>query len=395
MAPTRTLFERASTTTATASASVSCVSAIPDKYGHVPIDACNAYYNFYPNFNGNLAFAVLFGLTTIIHLVQAIIYKKRYCWVVIMGAAWELAAFVVKTIGAHSQQNLSFVIWGTLLFLLAPLWINAFAYMTVARMVYFRMPDKKIWGIRAIRLGTLFIWLDIVCFLVQAGGGSLLSGDNSAKTIRLGQKIYMLGIGIQLAFIVVFGSMACYFYFKLAKLEGHSNLGRIKYLIWTMLAVLLLVIVRIIFRLCEFGPGVNDHNPILTHENYGFLLDAFPMLFALVLLNIVHPGLILQGPDSDFPHLSRQEKKVLKQQKKADKAQRKAEKKARKNGGSGYEMYEGLTDGDSRYEPYREHQPHDTDAEYQASRDERQYYQHDSSNYRGESGHESSRELMS
>lgn len=121
--------------------------------------------------------------------------------------------------------------------------INAFAYMTVARMVYFRIPEKKIWGIRAIRLGTLFIWLDIVCFLVQAGGGSMLSGQNSAATIRNGQRIYMAGIGIQLAFIIIFGSMTCWFYYQLAKLEGHRNLGPIKYLIWTMISVLVLVMV--------------------------------------------------------------------------------------------------------------------------------------------------------
>lgn len=38
-----------------------------------------------------------------------------------MGASWELAAFTIKTLGAHDQQSLSYVIWGTLLFLLAPL----------------------------------------------------------------------------------------------------------------------------------------------------------------------------------------------------------------------------------------------------------------------------------
>lgn len=51
-------------------------SAVPGKYGHVPPDACNSYYNFYPSFEGNLAFAVLFGISTVAHLIQAIVYKK-------------------------------------------------------------------------------------------------------------------------------------------------------------------------------------------------------------------------------------------------------------------------------------------------------------------------------
>lgn len=114
--------------------------------------------------------------------------------------------------------------------------------MTVARMVYFTIPEKKIWGIRAIRLGLIFIWLDIVCFLVQGGGGSLLSNNDSPKNVRLGQQIYMAGIGVQMAFILIFGGMTAYFYYRLVQLKGR-HIGRMRYLIWTMLAVLTLVTV--------------------------------------------------------------------------------------------------------------------------------------------------------
>ena len=30
-------------------------------------------------------------------------------------------------------------------------------------------------------------------------------------------------------------------------------------------------------------------------------LDGFPMVIALVALNAVHPGMVLQGPESSFP----------------------------------------------------------------------------------------------
>lgn len=59
-----------------ASATASCTTAVPGKYGHVPVDACNSYYSFNPSFAGNLAFAVLFGMTTLAHLVLAILFKK-------------------------------------------------------------------------------------------------------------------------------------------------------------------------------------------------------------------------------------------------------------------------------------------------------------------------------
>lgn len=75
-APTRT---SSSTSTAT------CTAAVPDKYGHVPIDACDSYYSFYPSFEGNMAFAVLFGVSTLVHLAQAVAYKKVRPWVEARG----------------------------------------------------------------------------------------------------------------------------------------------------------------------------------------------------------------------------------------------------------------------------------------------------------------------
>lgn len=63
------------TTTAT-SAIATCTTAVPGKYGRVPVDACNSNYFFDPNFGANLAFCVLFGMTTLAHLTQAILFKK-------------------------------------------------------------------------------------------------------------------------------------------------------------------------------------------------------------------------------------------------------------------------------------------------------------------------------
>ncbi|ENH69058.1 Sphingoid long-chain base transporter RSB1 [Fusarium oxysporum f. sp. cubense race 1] len=320
-----------STATTTSSATATCTTAVPGKYGRVPVDACNANYFFDPSFAANLAFCVLFGMTTMVHLIQAILFKKKFCWVAIMGATWETIGFAFKTLGSRNQQNMTYLIWGQLFFLLAPLWINAFVYMAVARMVYFRMPDRKLLGIKAIRMTLLFVWLDIILFLVQGAGGSMLSNNDDMNVIRIGQKLYMAGVGLQLAVIVIFIGITAFFYFKLRQLEGRS-MGRMKWLILTMLAVLILIVIRIVYRLIEFGPGVNEHNQLLIHEEYPLGLDATPILIALVLLNIMHPGFVLRGPDSEFPKLSRKEKKALKQQKKMENKQAKEAKKARKAG---------------------------------------------------------------
>jgi hypothetical protein len=39
----------------------------------------------------------------------------------------------------------------------------------------------------------------------------------------------------------------------------------------------------------------------LRHEAYQLYLDALPMLLALASLNLIHPGIVLKGPESSIP----------------------------------------------------------------------------------------------
>ena len=84
---------------------------------------------------------------------------------------------------------------------------------------------------------------------------------------------------------------------------------------------------RIIFRLVEFAPGGEGDNPLLASELYPLLLDALPMALALVALNLMHPGFVLRGPESEFPKLSKDEKKHRRELKQQLIAQQKEERR--------------------------------------------------------------------
>ena len=120
--------------------------------------------------------------------------------------------------------------------------INAFVYMTVARMVHFGLPSQKIWGIRAARMTLLFVWLDIACFLVQGAGGSMLSGDSPANVQRIGSKLYMSGVGLQLGFVLIFIVLTVCFYRDVSRVTG-GRMGLMRWLTLTMIAVLLFIVV--------------------------------------------------------------------------------------------------------------------------------------------------------
>jgi hypothetical protein len=53
-----------------------CVHVTPGPNGNVPPGACNAYYNFDPQFAPAVAVAVIFGVLTGIHVFEAVVFRK-------------------------------------------------------------------------------------------------------------------------------------------------------------------------------------------------------------------------------------------------------------------------------------------------------------------------------
>ncbi|KAI4595318.1 hypothetical protein KJ359_006992 [Pestalotiopsis sp. 9143b] len=321
----------------TSSSNSECYTATPGPNGYVgDPNACNAYYNYNPEYAPAVAVAILFGIFFGVHLFQGIIYKKRYTWVVIMGAAWEMVAFILHSVGSKDQQNVGYATAWQILFLLAPLWINAFVYMTFAREAFFYLPesDRKIRGINASSVAKWFVGADVLTFIVQGAGGIMASPGAGADTIKTGLNVYLAGMGFQQFFILLFLWLMIEFHIRCNSWGpgGAASYGAGKRswkpLHFALYGTLTAITVRIIYRIAEYAGGIKPSNPIPFHEEYSYALDCFPMMVALLILAVWHPGRFLVGPGSEFPKLS-------KAQKKQAKADRKAAKYAAKNGGKG------------------------------------------------------------
>jgi hypothetical protein len=133
-----------------------------------------------PSFPAAILFSVLFGLTTIVHLIQAIHYGKRFLWVCIMAAIWETGGLVLRSLAVLHPTSETFGTTSQLLILLAPIWINAFLYMLMSRFVYFFIPERRVAGISAQRLSLCFVLLDITCVPVPICFSNIHSYDVSA-----------------------------------------------------------------------------------------------------------------------------------------------------------------------------------------------------------------------
>ena len=145
-------------------------------------------------------------------------------------------------------------------------------------------------------------------FMAQAAGATLASGSNiTPAAIERGLHIYMGGVGLQQFFILIF----LYLTYRFQKEMQHDlpkmEQPHVLHLLYAVYAALALISIRIIFRLAEYSQGYTSGPS--WHEAYQYVFDSTMMLFALVIFNIVHPGRVMPGKESDFP--SRKEREAV------------------------------------------------------------------------------------
>lgn len=174
-----------------------------------PRDDPDALWMYCPSYSAAIAFCVLFGITTVAHLIQAVAHKKPFAWVLIMGALWETGGYALRILAVIDQRNDNYQTYQQLLIILAPLWINAFCYMCLGRMMHCFLPPKEdqIFGVRARIIAKTFVWGDMFAFTIQLTGGLLSNQEYGDKILNAGLKTYMAGVGVQLLVSLLLLSM--------------------------------------------------------------------------------------------------------------------------------------------------------------------------------------------
>ncbi|KAH7025053.1 RTA1 like protein-domain-containing protein, partial [Microdochium trichocladiopsis] len=287
-----------------------CIRTItPDANGYLPPGTCGALYKYYPSFVAAVVAAVAFGILTGVHVWKAFLqYRKGWCWILVMACAWEFLGFVFRTASTKAQDVTGLYLMTQIFILLAPLWINAFAYIVLGRLIHaYRPATHSLLGIPAYVFSALFVTLDVVAFVVQFVGGvtagPMAPPDEQLRAIH----IYMGGIGLQQFFIVVFLGLAVRFHIERSRAAGIflPALDSWRALLGALYFALAMITLRIVYRFVEMSSG-STVNSLTTSETYLYALEALPMALALLAFAVVHPGKALSaaaGVEDDMPGL--------------------------------------------------------------------------------------------
>jgi len=71
---------------------------------------------FCPSFGASVFFAVLFALTTLLHISQAVQYRKGYCWVISASAAVQTICYIFRSLSiANPTVYIDYLLWFVLI----------------------------------------------------------------------------------------------------------------------------------------------------------------------------------------------------------------------------------------------------------------------------------------
>ena len=146
--------------------------------------------------------------------------------------------------------------------------------------------------VRVTWLTKIFMIGDVLSFLIQGGGGSIMSNGDMDK-IKAGEKVIIGGLFLQIIMFGLFILAAMVFHHRLRKLPSQQSCHpKLK---WEkMLAVLYAVSGSIMawntFRVAEYIEG--HDGPLLTVEWPIYVFDALPMAATMLVFFWGYPSRI-------------------------------------------------------------------------------------------------------
>ncbi|KAL5342027.1 RTA1 like protein-domain-containing protein [Aspergillus crustosus] len=258
-------------------------------------------YGYNPSIPAAAIFIVLFGGSTAYHLYQLVKAKALYFIPFAIGGIFQVLGYLFRILSHNNTDSIPLYALQTVLILLAPALYAASIYMVLGRLiVYLDAQEHSL--VRVKWMTKIFVSGDVVSFLMQCGGGGLMSGDNPDSR-KVGETITIIGLVVQVVFFGFFLVTALICHFRINKSPTTRSLAETQHwrgsfmtrnwvtLLYALYVVSLLILVRSVFRLVEFIDGYGGF--LMAHEVFLYVFDAVLMVIVMGVLNFWHPCFVI------------------------------------------------------------------------------------------------------
>lgn len=179
--------------------------------------------------------------------------------------------------------------------LLGPPLLAASIYMVLGRLI--TLLDAGHHSIiRPKWLTAIFVLGDVLSFFVQAGGGGIMSSSKTTSAYKLGEKVIVVGLIIQIIWFGVFVVATVLFNIRIQRSptsQSRSLTSPWKRLIYVLYGTSALIMIRSIYRVVEYVMG--SSGILQEKEVFLYVFDSLPMVLVTILFAAFHPSQVL-GP---------------------------------------------------------------------------------------------------
>ncbi|KAH9989745.1 RTA1 like protein-domain-containing protein [Russula vinacea] len=255
-------------------------------------------YNYIPTEWVGITFLSLFGLSTFVHTIQA--FRSRIWWLFpkLIGWSGRLRSSQRPYLeGPYILQAVALVIAPTpLLALLGP--------------QYSRLTPRRC---NCLVGAFSTVPQDIIALVIQGVGGSIAAvAENAADSLsqaNLGAHIALGGTAFQQVAIIVYCALAAEFLARHSwdlpirrsapvpkeALRGTLD-NRLSRMLQALFIMTTFIMIRAIYRVIEFAGGWKGK--VISTQWYFYVFDGIMICLAMFTLNLIHPGIYLQGDDN-------------------------------------------------------------------------------------------------
>ncbi|KAL1705913.1 RTA1 like protein-domain-containing protein [Schizophyllum commune] len=263
-------------------------------------------YGYVPTEWASVFFLVLFGITTVAHLGQAIAYRGWWLFITLVFCGsmecvgWACRLWSNRDILADNAYKIQSV-----MLIVAPTPLLAANFVMMG-------PIVRRLGVKYSRLSPrlytiVFASTDVISLLIQGGGGGVAVGADTLEGAERGGNIVLGGICLQLAVIVFFSIIASDFFWRYFKDRPRPKLAathpeprgmltrNLILAVGCLSSSILLLLIRAVYRVIELADGWNG--TIIKTEVWFLVFDAAMVVIAMFIVNGLHPGWLLNESD--------------------------------------------------------------------------------------------------
>ncbi|KAJ7506174.1 RTA1-like protein [Mycena galericulata] len=259
----------------------------------------DSHYGYIPHEYVAIIFIMLFGISTTLHVGQAIYYRMWWLlFTACLCGVGELVGWSGRLWSSFSPSLDDPFMMQITATIISPTPLIAVNFILLSRIVT-RLGTGYSW-LTPVWYTIIFVSCDGVALIIQGAGGGIASSANTPSGSSLGAHIMLAGIVFQFVAIIAYSTLAADFLRRYSKdlparATGRNDRGLLDPKLKTMIAALafstLVLFIRSIYRIIELATGW--HGRIIHTEVYFNVLDGGMVVLAIFTINFAHPGRLL------------------------------------------------------------------------------------------------------